>query len=287
VPERKPALKNNVTNEDEPAMTAPIEERLDWIKQRFLSEEFELLEISGSFRVSLHKGQNLYVYPETFDNSLSMRIESAEPDHEKRSLDLARLREKLSRILFFARISEFQLSQQLKTKWAYTARVDVAAADDPQPAQDFAVSQDFAASDDAGPCAAASVSERQEVFEQAPASDDGKRLISLDELMELLGMLDLCKLEQMFDWMYIDSSSKLRTAFKELFLSKKDSAGLKTALSLQARKFTTRADMEELELARHINTDIVIQPIIDLLCQTVYKENGMDRPDFNWEKLSR
>ncbi len=262
-------------------MAAPIEERLDWIKQRFLSEGFELLEISGSFRVSLENGQNLYVYPETFDNSLSIRIESAEPDAEKRAADLRRLREKLGRILFFARISEFELNQRLKTKWAYTARVDVEAADERQPAEDFA------ASGDAGPSAAASVSERLEVFAQTPAPVDGGRLITLDELMELLGMLDLDRLEQMFDWMYIDSSSKVRMAFKELFHSKKNSAGLGAALSLEARKFTTRADLEELELVRHINTDMVIQPIIELFCHTVYKENGMDRPDFNWDKLSR
>lgn len=262
-------------------MTAPIEKRLDWIKQRFLSEGFELLEISGSFRVSLQNGQNLYVYPETFDNSLSVRIESGEPDAGKRATELGRLREKLSRLLFFARISEFQLSQRLKTKWAYTARVDVETADDCQPAQDFAAS-----SDPVTPLAT-SVSERPDIFEPTPPSGDEVRLISLDELMELLGMLDLGRLEQMLDWMYIDSSSKLRTAFNELFFRKKDSAGLGAALRSQARKFTTRADLEELELVRHVNTDMVIQPIINLFCHTVYQENGMDRPDFNWEKLSR
>jgi len=263
-------------------MSAPIEERLSLIKERFISEEYELLEISGSFRVSLETGQNVYIYSETSDNSISVRIETTEADAELRAIEMRRLREKLEDLISFARISEFQLSQAFKAKWAYTARMEVTEAEKTSwPAEQFS------GVINSGCPTESSAAQPLEVFEKASELNDAPKPISIEELMELLGMLELSRLEQMLDWMYIDPSSKLRTAFNELFRSKMDSAKLSATLEAQARKFSERADIEELEMIRHINTDIVIQPIINLLCHTVYIVNGMDRPDFNWGKLSR
>jgi len=248
-------------------MASTIEEKLDLIKECFDPEVFDRLEISGSFRVTLNAGQYAYIYPETFDNSITVRIEIAETNPDKQASDIHAIRETLSGILPFVSIGSFVHTQTIRTIRAYTARLDI---DEPK-GEDSNVSSPAGA--EPGEGHEAHLSENFSVLDDNPEIYSAANLVTIDELQELLGMLDPYAMAQSLDWMYIDKSSKVRKALNRIFKSKVDRAELVCAIQEEARKFSEIEDLEEIEMLKHINKDIVLQPVINMLSHVVLKTN--------------
>ena len=248
-------------------MASKIEEQLDLIKACFDPEAFDLLEVAGSFRVTLGSGQHVYIYPETYDNTITVRYETKEADPDKLTLEIDMIRQTLAPLLPFAAISDFSNTQTVGSKQVYTAKLEMA---DPQPA-----AKDESATVSAGQGVSASpnsaVFDRLEVISDQSELHSPGRLVTIDELQELLGMLDPYALEQNLDWMYIDASSKLRHALKRIFKSKNDQKQLIYTLQSEARKLRDPEDLEELELVRYVNRDVVLQPVINILSHIAVK----------------
>jgi len=241
-------------------MAAKIEEQLDLIKACFDPEAFDLLEVSGSFRVTLGSGQHIYIFPETYDNIITVRFETKESDPDKRASEINAVREALASILPFVAISDFSNTQTLSSKQVYTAKLNIASSQPAAKEQNSSVAGKQAAyhhtSEHSDPPA---------VVAGPPELNSPGRLVTMDELQELLGMLDPYALEQSLDWMYIDESSRVRMALRRIFKSKTDKKRLIHTLQEEARKLGTPEDLEELELVKHVNRDIVLQPVINIL----------------------
>src|SRR6056297_2153038 len=107
-------------------MASKIEEQLDLIKACFDPEAFDLLEVSGSFRVTLGSGQHIYIYPETYENTITVRYETKEADPDKRTSEIDMIRQTLAPILPFADISDFSNIQTVGSKQVYTAKLEMA-----------------------------------------------------------------------------------------------------------------------------------------------------------------
>jgi hypothetical protein len=248
-------------------MASKIEEQLDLIKACFDPEEHDLLEVSGSFRVTLGSDRHIYIYPDTYDNTITVRFEAKEADPDRRASEINRIHETLAFILPFADIGDFSNIQTLGSKAVYTAKLEMTAPHPAEKASGAAVSGEEVGA----PLPESAASDRQgEVADQA-ALRSPARLVTIDELQELLGMLDPYALEQSLDWMYIDASSKLRQALKRIFKSKTDKRRLIYTLQQEARKLRAIEDLEELELVKQVNRDIVLQPVINVLSHIVSK----------------
>ncbi|MDZ7832498.1 MAG: hypothetical protein U5L07_12165 [Desulfobacterales bacterium] len=241
-------------------MALKIEEQLDLIKACFDSEAFDLLEVSGSFRVTLGSGQHIYIFPETYDNTITARFETKESDPDKRASEINAVRETLASILPFVAISDFSNTQTLGSKQVYTAKLNIPSS---QPAAKNKNSP--VGGKQAAYLHTSEHSDPPEVVEGPPELNSSSRLVTMDELQELLGMLDPYALEQSLDWMYIDESSRVRMALRRIFKSKTDKKRLIHTLQQEARKLRAIEDLEELEIVKQVNRDIVLQPVINIL----------------------
>jgi len=248
-------------------MASKIEEQLDLIKACFDPEAFDLLEVSGSFRVTLGSGQHIYIYPETYDNTITVRYETKEADPDKRTSEIAMIRQTLAPILPFADISDFSNIQTVGSKQVYTAKLEMADSPPAAKAASSAAAEGQAEEESLN----LATSDRLEVISDQSELRSPGRLVNIDELQELLGMLDPYALEQSLDWMYIDASSKLRQSLKRIFKSKTDQKQLIYTLQREARKLCKPEDFEELELVRQLNRDIVLQPVINILSHIAVK----------------
>ena len=238
-------------------MPAPIETHLDLIKNRFESVGLDILDISGSFRVTLENGYVLYIYSETYYNRISLRVETKEADPARRAREMDGLHEELADILCFAHITAFELTQILQDRWAYTACLEIENA--AETGLEPLVPPDF------------------------PSTE----IASIEELQELLGMLDRYMLENRLDWMYIPPSSRVRAGLKAILKSKTDKQRLKQVLQEQARQLSGREAAGELELIKQVNNDHLLQPLVNLLCRLIYAVKGMYQPDFQWNGFFR
>ncbi len=247
-------------------MASRIEEQLDLIKACFDPEAFDLLEVSGSFRVTLGFGQHVYIFPETDDNTITARFEIKESDPDKRASEINAVRETLASILPFAAISDFSNTQTLGSKQVYTAKLSIPSSQPAAKNQNSAGARKQAAYHHTS-----EHSDRAEVIAGPPELNSPSRLVTIDELQELLGMLDPYALEQSLDWMYIDESSRVRMALRRIFKSKTDKKRLIYTLQEEARKLGTPEDLEELELVKYVNRDIVLQPVINILSHIAVK----------------
>ena len=238
-------------------MPAPIETHLNLIRNRFESVGLDILDISGSFRVTLENGYILYIYSETYYNRISLRVETKEADSARRAQAMERLHEEVAEILCFAHISAFELTQTLQDRWAYTACLEI----------------ENAAETGLEPI--------------APPDFPSTEIASIEELQELLGMLDRYMLENRLDWMYIPPSSRVRAALEAILKSKTDKQRLKQVLKEQARQLSGHEAAGELELIKQINNDHLLQPLVNLLCRLVYAVKGKYQPDFRWNGFFR
>lgn len=238
-------------------MPAPIESHLNLIKNRFESVGVDILDISGSFRVTLENGYIFYIYSETYYNRISLRVETKEADPARRAREMEWLHDELADILCFAHISAFELAQTLPDRWAYTACLEI----------------ENAAETGLEPIAAP----------EFPSTE----ITSIEELQELLGMLDRHMLENRLDWMYIPPASQVRTGLKAILKSKTDKQRLQQVLQEQARRLSGREAAGELELIKQVNNDHLLQPLVNLLCRLVYAVKGMYQPEFRWDGFFR
>ena len=246
-------------------MASKIEEKLDFIKARFDPDRYDVLEIAGSFRITLDTGHHVYIYPDTYDNSITVRIELAAAHPDKCQANMQTIRNSLAQILPFVVISDFDHTQTTNTKMIYTAGLNMG---EPQEVESVVVSPP---SDDREQRLEENLAKQFDVMADNPELRSRKRLVTIDELQELLGMLDPYAMERGLDWMYIDKSSRVRAALNKIFKSKADKGKLISTLQDEARKLSAPEDRQELELVKHINRDIVLQPVINVFCHIVSK----------------
>lgn len=263
-------------------MAAPVEEHIRLLKACFDPETYERLEISGSFRVTLDCGHQVYIYPETADNAISARVEIQEGDPGRRAEILADLHARLAAVLSFASVESFRLARQFPEKRAYTARIRIAgiASDTPASARQAS----GAPGKGENPFSAAA--DREGLFDAKSPGDAATEPASLDELQELLGMLDPARMKQQLDWMYVAPDSLLRSAFAKIRRSRGDSGELEAELRMQVQKLAGSRVAYELELARHINADMLFQPFLNLLCRLVCEARGDCLPGSDRGRIS-
>jgi len=238
-------------------MPAPIETHLNLIKNRFESVGLDILDISGSFRVTLENGYILYIYSETYYNRITLRVETKEEDPAGRAREMERLHEEVADILSFAHISAFELTQILRNRWAYSACLEIENTNETG------------------------------LEPLAPPDFSSTEIASIEELQELLDMLDRYMLENRLDWMYISPASQVRIGLKAILKSKTDKQRLQHVLQEQARHLSGHEAAGELELIKQINTDHLLQPLVNLLCRLVYAVKGKYQSDFRWEGFFR
>jgi hypothetical protein len=79
-------------------------------------------------------------------------------------------------------------------------------------------------------------------------------------------------LRQSLDMMNLRRSSNIRLALTRIFRGATDSDALMAAISEEAAKLVSSEDLEELKMIRLISATGFLQPVVELLCQEVFKE---------------
>jgi hypothetical protein len=272
-------------------MKAPIEENLDSIKNRCREKGLELFEISGSFRVRLKSGTYAYIYLETYENQIAVAVETVEGDPALRAREVQAIREELAGVLDFARIGLFRQIRAVRTGWTYAAPIEVSSQIEPP---GIPLAQKDPITPPSGHKNLLPLRDRPLRLEgnspsaEPPPPETAHRgarppsQLSMTDLQELLGMVDPRRMEQHFDWMYIPPSSPVRKAFREILKSKSDIEELRAVLQKQARLLSGREPASELELIRKVNTDKILEPVIDLVWQLVNAVKGVYQPEFSW-----
>jgi len=93
-------------------------------------------------------------------------------------------------------------------------------------------------------------------------------------------------MKQQLDWMYVAPDSLLRSAFAKIRRSRGDSEELEAELRMQVQKLAGSRVAYELELARHINADMLFQPFLNLLCRLVCEARGDCLPGSDRGRIS-
>ena len=245
-------------------MTAPIEEQLNLVKSCFLNAGLGLMAISGSFRVTLKSGKHAYIYSETFENRLSVTVETTESEPGRRAREIQAAREELAGILEIARIGLFRQVWAAQGKWTYAAPLLF----------------------EESPPASSTESRPVETPEAAVYGSAGTQAQpSMAELQKLLAKLEFHCVEKQLDWMYISPQSPARLAFRAILKARPDTEQLSIILAEQARRLAGHEAATELELIRKINTDMALQPVIEMISRLVNSVRGLYQADFSWERF--
>jgi hypothetical protein len=247
-------------------MEQTLEDRLAIIRENLKAGNVRLLDVSGSFRVDFPSGQSAYLYPETYDNSITVRFETNAADPGTRRREADQLRDALDRELRFADVQAFQESQVLKNRFVYTARVDV----DPSVFfHETIVIGDMRAKSDEGPTTREeSRGQRAEAPAAKPSAPDFQALA--EEAVASLETIDAKMLRLSLDMMNLKRSSPVRAALTRIFRDALDADGLIGAIDNEAGKLTSENDREELVMIKSINMDEALEPVIRLLCWQVF-----------------
>ena len=232
-------------------MGLTIEDHLKLIRDTLARGNFSLLEVSGSFRVELMPGLHVYIYPETFENIITARFDTRETNPDIRAAMSVDAGQILCRILEFADIAPFAHSDTLGLMFVYTARIDIRASEkiSPQsPLESPGISH--------GPSDIA-----------APAPSD-----LTERAMQGLESLDAGSLRELLDQMYLKRSGKVRVAVSRIFRSFTDRQSLEQTIAVEAKKIVSPADRQELQIARSLDSDNPLEPLIELIHDSVFAE---------------
>ncbi len=97
-------------------------------------------------------------------------------------------------------------------------------------------------------------------------------LMTAEKAVVLLETVDGKMLRQSLDMMNLRRSSNIRLALTRIFRSATDAEALISAITEEAAKLTSREDLQELEMIRVISATGFLHPMVELLCQEVFKE---------------
>jgi hypothetical protein len=232
-------------------MGLTIEDQLKLIRDALARGNFNLLEVSGSFRVELMPGLQVYIYPETFENIITARFDTRETDPDIRAAMSVDAGQILCRILDFADIAPFAHSDTLGSMFVYTARIDISAPEtiSPQPSLESP----------GIPQGATDIA--------APGPSD-----LIERAMQGLESLDAGSLREFLDQMYLKRSGKVRVAVSRIFRAFTDRQSLEQTIAVEAKKIISPADRQELQIARSIDSDNPLEPLIELINDFVFAE---------------
>ncbi len=96
--------------------------------------------------------------------------------------------------------------------------------------------------------------------------------MTAEKAVVLLETVDGKMLRQSLDMMNLRRSSNIRLALTRIFRSATDAEALISAITEEAAKLTSREDLQELEMIRVISATGFLHPMVELLCQEVFKE---------------
>lgn len=237
-----------------------LEDRLNIIRENLKAGSAHLIDVSGSFRVDFPAGSSVYIYPETFDNTITARFETKSADSGMRRREADQVRDELDREIGFADIPAFQESQALKNRFVYTAKVNI------EPSVFFhetiVIGSVRTISDEAsGTRSHSADAPTLEAIE--PEVIDFQSLA--EEAVGRLETIDTKMLRLSLDMMNLKRSSAVRAALTRIFRDAIDADELIRAIDNEAGKLTSPNELEELAMVRAINNDEALEPVIRLL----------------------
>lgn len=267
-------------------MPLTLEDQLKMIRDALSGGNFNLLEVSGSFRAELMPGLHVYIYPETFEKIITARFDTRETDPDIRmamSLETGKI---LGRMVDFAEIRPFVHSDTQGARFVYTARIDIKEPDDQPIASRVAVQQpepgpetqaEFSSEPSPAfpdlPAALSPETHLEPPGQHAPSDTTATDLVDLAE-RAVLGLegLDAAALRELMDQMYLKRSGKVRMAINRVFRSFADRESMEEAIVVEAKKIISPADREELQIARSIDAGNPLEPLIELIYDVVFGE---------------
>jgi hypothetical protein len=244
-----------------------MEDKVRIIRESLQAGRADLMEASGSFRVGFESGQAVYIYLETYDNSITARFETKEVDPEMRRQELETLHRELSREISLADISDFAEVSSGNNRFVYTAGLCVdesvffhetiiigAHEPDVLPLEDEA-----------------------SLFDGFEVAAESKNALSrVEEAIEGLETIDAKMIRQSLDMMNLRRSSNVRMVLTRIFRSTGDPEELIMAIQNEAGKIFSLGDQEELQMVKAINANEHLAPVIELLYEEVFGKNIND-----------
>lgn len=227
------------------------------------------MEVSGSFRVTFGTGQSVYIYLETYDNSITARFETKETDSEKRQHEVDTLRRLLLREISFADVSEFTEVQSVKNRFVYAAGIrinesiifheTIVFGSDAAEETEIGLPETKAGADD----------------KKTPAVADGlSDLARAEKAIEQLETIDAKMIRQSLDMMNLKRSSNVRIGLTRIFRNAVDAEELMQAIQDEAAKLNSDKDHNDLRIIKTINMDGFLEPVIGLLYDAVFDANS-------------
>ncbi len=264
-------------------MSLTIENQLKIIRDALSEGNFNLLEVSGSFRAELMPGLHVYIYPETFEKIITARFDTRESDPDIRTTMSLETGKILGRVIDFAEIRPFVHSDTQGARFVYTARIDIkeseaqqidsrVAFQQPEPEPETPV--EFSAEPSpASPEPPGALSPAMPLEPPGPLAPPDTTATDLVEraMMGLEG-LDAAGLRELLDQMYLKRSGKVRVAINRVFRCFTDRESIEEAIVVEAKKIISPADREELQIARSIDAGNPLEPLIELIYDLVFGE---------------
>lgn len=252
-------------------MNQTLEDKIAIIRESFQAGAADFLEVSGSFRVSFDPRMTVYIYSETYDNSITARFETKEPDLEKRHHELETMRELLANEIIVADIAEFTEARPVNDRFVYTAKVNM---DESVIFHETVVIGNDAIDD------AVSLADADEEAEIAAdvieaTAESPKGLSRAEKIIEQLETIDAKMIRQSLDMMNLKRSSNVRMALTRIFRSAGDARELMLSIENEAAKIVSESDQNDLLMIKTINSDGFLEPVIGLLYEAVFDKNHM------------
>jgi hypothetical protein len=247
-----------------------MKDKVSFIRESFNAGRADMTETSGSFRVDFKSGQAVYIYLETYDNSITARFETKEADPEMRCQELETLHKELTREISLADISEFAEVPSGNKRFVYTAGI---CLDESVFFHETIVigTQQSDEADVLPLGEEASFLDGLEVAAESPMA-----LSPAEKVIESLETIDAKMIRQSLDMMNLRRSSNVRMVLTRIFRSIGDPEELMLAIQNEAGKIFSLGDQEELQMIKTINANEYLAPVIDLLYEEVFGKNIKD-----------
>ena len=248
-------------------MHQTIEDKVAIIRESFQAGRADVMEVSGSFRVDFESGQSVYIYVETFDNSITARFETKTADPKQRHHDVGTLRQLLAREISFADISEFQEVPSVKGRFVYEA--DIQIDESVIFHETIVYSADLVAEEEGLPPEEEKITHTKD----DKAADVSSGPSRAERAVEQLETVDAKMLRQSLDMMNLKRSSNVRMALTRIFRNAVDPGELMRSVQDEALRLNGDIDHEDLRIIKTIHTDGFLAPVIELLYEAVFEKD--------------
>jgi len=241
-----------------------MEDKVSIVRENLKAGHAELMEVSGSFRVDFDSGHTVYIYLETYDNSITARFESNEVDPVKRHHEVKTIHKSLTREIGFADISDFLEVSSQNNRFVFTAGLHMDESV-------FFHETIVIGSSQSESTDVLSLDEETDLYDEAEVEvDSSKTLSPAEEAIERLETIDSKMIRQSLDMMNLRRSSNVRMVLTRIFRSTSDPVELLLAIQNEAVKIFSLGDQEELQMIKKINANEYLEPVIELLYEEVF-----------------